>query len=669
MTRHAILGNGNMLVCTDKNALIRDFYYPYVGQENHVSGNVHRIGVWIDGNFSWMTTDEWDIEIKYKKDSLVSDVFAMNSKLGVEFRMTECVHFEKNIYLRKLKVKNNFDVDREIRVFFSQHFHISEDTIGDSIFYDPKTNSIVNYKGKRYFLTGGMKNWCVNKKLSDQQEDNKPPLICNFNDYAVGVSGGVGNKQGTYVDCEDGVLGKNSVEHGSTDSAIGFTLNIKSKEEKEIDYWIAVGKSYDEVCGIRDFVLEEGFEKMIKDTENHWIEWGNKRNIDFDSLDEGVVDLFRRSLLIIRAQTDNHGAVTAANDTHTLRFKRDTYSYMWPRDGALVSRSLDHAGHSDLTKKFFKFCSNVVSKEGYLMHKYNPDGSLGSSWHSWMKGNKVQLPIQEDETALVLDALWKHYEKYKDEDGMIRKMYPNFIKKMGDFLEAFRDLETGLPKESYDLWEEKLGIHTFTCSATYAGLIAAGEFAKVFGNVKDSEEYFNVAEDIKKASLKYLYNEELGIYVKGVYYDGDELKMDNTIDASTFYGLFEFKLLDINDERLLRTTEETLEKLWRDDGCSGLARYENDMYHRVHGKRENPWIVSTMWLAKYYVERAKGLEDLDVVKDLFDWAQEKALPSGVLAEQFDPKTSKPLSVAPLTWSHAAFVVAVIKYLRKFRELS
>lgn len=669
MTRHLILGNGNMLVCTDRNALIRDFYYPYVGQENHVSGNVHRIGVWVDGAFSWLTQDEWSIEIKYRKGSLVSDVRAVNDRLGVELRMSECVHFEKNVYLRNLKVKNNFDKGREIRVFFSQHFHISQNSIGASIFYDPKTNSIVEYKGKRYFLMGGTKGEALHKHLPNEMEVDSPSLSNSFDDYAVGIAGGVAKKQGTYVDCEDGVLSKNSVEHGATDSAIGFSLKIEAGGEGEINYWIAVGRSYDDVCVIRDFVFRNGVGKLLDETAAYWIDWGSKRNIDFDKLNEGVVDLFRRSLLVIRAQTDNHGATIAANDTHTLRFKRDTYSYMWPRDGALISRSLDHAGHSNMTKKFFKFCSKVISKEGYLMHKYNPDGSLGSSWHSWLKGDKVQLPIQEDETALVLDALWKHYEKYGDEDGMIKKMYKGFIKSMGDFLEAFRDLDTGLPKESYDLWEEKLGVHTFTCCTVYAGLVAAGKFAEVFGTKKDVGVYGKAAEEVKAATLKYMFDDARGIFVKGVYYDVEgKMFMDGTIDASTFYGLFEFRLLDVDDERLIKTVEATLGRLWFDDECSGLARYENDLYHRVHGQRENSWVVSTMWLAKYYITRAKSVEDLSLAKDLFDWAVERALPSGILSEQLNPINSHPLSVAPLTWSHAGFVVAVIKYLRKFKEL-
>ena len=49
---------------------------------------------------------------------------------------------------------------------------------------------------------------------------------------------------------------------------------------------------------------------------------------------------------------------------------------MWPRDGALVAYALIKSGYSDITKRFFQFCSDVVSKEGYLLHKYNPDRSL-----------------------------------------------------------------------------------------------------------------------------------------------------------------------------------------------------------------------------------------------------------------------------------------------------
>ncbi len=97
-----------------------------------------------------------------------------------------------------------------------------------------------------------------------------------------------------------------------------------------------------------------------------------------------------------------------------MQFSRDTYSYVWPRDGALVANALDMAGFPDIARWFYKFCSNVLTEEGYFYHKYNPDGSPASSWHPWvLKGNRA-MPIQEDETALVVWALWRHYHRYRD---------------------------------------------------------------------------------------------------------------------------------------------------------------------------------------------------------------------------------------------------------------
>ena len=41
----------------------------------------------------------------------------------------------------------------------------------------------------------------------------------------------------------------------------------------------------------------------------------------------------------------------------------------------------------------------------------------------------------------------------------------------------------------------------------------------------------------------------------------------------------------------------------------------------------------------------------------------------VLPEQIDPYTGKPVSVSPLTWSHATVVMTVMEYLLKHAELT
>ena len=171
---------------------------------------------------------------------------------------------------------------------------------------------------------------------------------------------------------------------------------------------------------------------------------------DLSRLPIKVGDLYKRSLLTCLTQIDNSGAVIAANDSDISTDIRDTYSYMWPRDGALVTNALNRAGYLDLPRLFFQFCTKVLSRQGYLLHKYDPDGSLASSWHPWARAGKKDIPIQEDESALVLWALWEHFARYGDVT-FIKPLYRRLICPVADFMVDFRDASTGLPMPSYDL--------------------------------------------------------------------------------------------------------------------------------------------------------------------------------------------------------------------------
>ena len=96
-----------------------------------------------------------------------------------------------------------------------------------------------------------------------------------------------------------------------------------------------------------------------------------------------------------------------------------------------------------------------------------------------------------------------------------------------------------------------------------------------------------------------------------------------------------------------------------------MARYENDGYHRSsEAVPGNPWFISTLWLADYLIRTAKNENELNKAVDILIWTADHALPSGVLAEQLHPHTGEPLSVSPLTWSHATFVTIVQRYIRR-----
>lgn len=649
MVRYFILGNQSILVGLDRHGQIRDFYFPYVGQENHVNGKVHRLGFWVNGAFSWIDAPEWQKALAYKKETMVTEVKAVNSGLGLSLTINDVVSHQKNVFLRKITFLNESKEKKEVRIFFHQLFEISEANVGDTVYFDPLLNALVHYKGKRYFLMNG--------------------LVGNhgINQYATGLVGEYG-LEGTYKDAEDGLLSNNPIEHGSVDSVAAFHFVLKGGEKKEIFYWVCVGENHKEIVELNEYVLSKKPQNILDESEKYWRKWVNRTKFRFPNLSEKVVDLFKRSLMIIHTHVDKSGAIIASSDSDILFLRKDTYNYMWPRDGALIVRSLDRAGYAEITEHFFKFCNQVLTEEGYLFHKYRPDGSLGSSWHPWIKHGHVQLPIQEDQLALVLDALWKHFVQYGDKK-CVQNLFDSFIRKAGAFMLSFIDEKTGLPKESYDLWEERLGIHTFTCATVYAGLLAVANFEEVLGSVAEAKKYRNAAERIKKGILTYLYDEKEKRFIKMIYYDGNELKRDTTVDASSVYGIFEYNVLDGKDERIKNNIQSSLSVLQLKTSVGGLARYFNDSYHRLDVRTPgNPWFITTLWLAEYYIKIAESEKELAPAITILNWVAEHALETGILSEQLHPHTGEVVSVAPLTWSHAAYAIAVNKYLEKLDSL-
>ncbi|MEW6325793.1 MAG: glycoside hydrolase family 15 protein, partial [Nitrospirota bacterium] len=378
-----------------------------------------------------------------------------------------------------------------------------------------------------------------------------------------------------------------------------------------------------------------------------------------------------------RTQIDNGGAILAANDGDSSMFNRDTYSYMWPRDGALVAHALDLAGYFELTEKFFEFCASLMPKptyypEGYLLHKYNPDGSLGSSWHPWIRNGKPKLPIQEDETALVLWALWSHYE-LSGNRAFAESLFDRMIRPASKFMLTYRHEITGLPLESYDLWEERYGVLTFTTAAVCAGLEAGARFAALFGDKELETQCAEGARRMKKAVLTHLYRPDLARFARMINYTSDgEYSVDPTIDSS-LYAVFAFGILPAGQPEVANTMRAIENRLWIQTDVGGVARYENDYYHqkshdigRVAG---NPWPICTLWLAHWFIETAKSRDDLKRPKEIIEWVANHALPSGVLAEQLHPYTGEPVSISPLTWSHAAFVEAILVYTRQYQALT
>jgi len=649
MPRDIPVGNGKLLLCFDKDYRVRDLYFPHVGQENHLEGDYFRFGFWAENQFSWVGP-EWKMDKLYMEDSIVTQVSLYHAGMALLVVCRDAVDFHENIYLREIAVENMRPEAREIRIFFAQSLNISGNSVGDTAAFDPKTGGVVHYKGKRYFLVSG------------RTEDHD-----GLDQFAVGHKNSKG-KQGTFMDAEDGHLSSNSIAQGSVDSVIGLQMNVDGLARKKAFFWLAAGESWADVRRLDGIVKKKGTEKLLQRTDDYWRLWVEKETPPLDLFPDKVGELYRRSLLVLYTQIDWQGGIVAANDSDVIQFNRDTYSYIWPRDGALVANAMDLAGYPIPAQKFYQFAARVIEREGYFLHKYNPDGTLASSWHPWLSNGMEQLPIQEDETALVLWALWNHFVRYRDVE-FIKPLYLPLVKSAADFMCQYRDPETGLPQASYDLWEERRGILSFTVGTVFGGLTAASLFCTVFGEEERATRYQQVASEIRDAASRYLWQDDLNRFCRMLYTDDHgELAVDPSCDAS-LWGLFAFGLYSVDDPRIVSTMTALREKLWLRTKVGGMARYEGDIYHQVSKEFPgNPWFICTLWLADYLTEKAMDEKELEESLQLLQWVADHALPSGVLAEQVHPTSGEPLSVSPLTWSHATYVASCQRIIQRMTRM-
>lgn len=299
---------------------------------------------------------------------------------------------------------------------------------------------------------------------------------------------------------------------------------------------------------------------------------------------------------------------------------------------------------------------------------------MGSSWHPWFKDNKKQLPIQEDETALPLYALSIHYDKYRDLE-FLKEIYKPLVREAGNFLHDFVYPQTKLPYPSYDLWEENIGINTFTCSATYAGLMGASNLAGAMGDSYRQAKYIKRANEIKHATIKYLWDDEKKHFLKSIKVDKDGkiIEKDTRIESSCM-AIFYFDLLPADDEKVVATMNKIKEKLSVKTKIGGLARFEGDFYHKEFPDNEfknipgNPWYITTLWYAQWIIKKATTKDELKEAQEILEWCTKHATDAQIMPEQLDPYSGKHISVAPLTWSHATYIETFIRYQKKLNEI-
>jgi GH15 family glucan-1,4-alpha-glucosidase len=652
VARPIVLGNGELHVGLNKFGLVHDFYYPYVGFENHAAGaNLrHKVGVYVDGTMSWLDDDKgWEFTFRYPHTALVGHTLAKHTALGIILEFDDTVDSELSIFMRNIHVVNLSDSAREIKLFMHQAFAIGDSRSNtDTAQYLPDSDAILHYRGRRAFVISGQ---------HYSQNHSQP-----FDQYTIGLFGIEGH-EGSYRDAEDGLLSGNNVEHGRVDSVLGFTLQVAAKSSERVNYWIAAGMSIREALYIHKQVQEDGVMKRLHSTADWWQKWLQPVLNIVPHAPADHRQMLINSMMIMKSQMDKRGAVIASTDSTMLNYSRDAYGYSWPRDGAYTLWPFIRLGYTDEPYRFFEFTKRGLHPGGYLMHKYRADGALGSSWHPYVHGDVVAAPIQEDETAIVVFMFAQFYNMTKD-SKLIKEFYQSMIVPMSNFMADFIDPVTGLPKPSYDLWEQTFATLTYTVAVTYGALLAASELAIVAGDSDNAVKWRTAADDIKLAAAKHLYNEERQVFYRHLTVVDGQIVKDATLDVSSVFGVFMFGLFDMNGPEMTSSITTMRERFDLIDDEPGIPRYEDDDYRRTEPSvTGNWWYITTLWHAQYLMEQ----QDLDEAKHILDWVKAHALNTGMLGEQINPITDELISPAPLTWSHAEYVSTMLDLIERTKK--
>ncbi len=640
MAKSLVFGNGRLHVGLDEHGLVHDIYFPQIGLESHLAphGPGHKVGVFVDGWISWLDEPGWSVGARYHDGTMIGETVAVNDALGLRIEFTDAVDRETDMFVRSTHVINLRGDERRVALYCYQAFMIGESASSDTAQYRPDIPAIMHYKGNRVFMAS----------LTRDE--------VGFDDFSVGkydMEAG----SGTFRDAEDGKLEKNMVENGRVDSTMSLHLSLGAYDSARASYVLAAAESIpDAERLVSDFVTNGAMHYLAR-TASLWRAWTEKARVP-GRLDEKYQRAIVESLIVIAAHLDERGAVMASLDSSLKNHPQDdTYNFCWGRDAAYILWPLLRLGYTDELLRFFDFSVRGLHEDGYLHHKYRADGSLGSTWLPYQHpDNTIHPPIQADETASVLFLLGQYY-RHTNEQAFITQYYESLIEPMANFLTGYTS-DDGLPLPSYDPWEHSYLTHTYTTAVTYASLLEASELADAYGRSADGARWRAAADAMQSAAAAF-YNADEQYFYKGfLTWPGGERQFEPLLDISSLYGAFMFGLFDLESDELEKSIKTAREKL---RSGSLYIRFAGDDYFGDPAA-PNPWPVVSLWMAETALER----DEIDEAEPILEAVFELRSQSGILTEQVDPKTHAPTSLAPLVWSHAEFISALIDYTQTKR---
>ncbi len=420
------------------------------------------------------------------------------------------------------------------------------------------------------------------------------------------------------------------------------------EEKKEIVLYISLEKERKKSLEMCEKLKGLNEEELYKATQSYWHEYVKKHRNFFigdEKYSNKEMDIIERTILLYAILSNSAtGAVLASPDVDENFTKCGRYGYCWPRDALFINQAMLLLGMDELVEKFYRiWVPKTQLENGLFEQRYYSNGELAPSWG-----------IQIDETASVILGIYALLKKKNllmtnNESKKEVSFYKEIVRKAADGLCSFVT-EEGFSKPCYDLWEERQDSHLYSTASIYAALKKAKEIL---------EPYEECAKIVLQIELTLPKMEE---GIQKYFVEAQKVKRsvrDNMPDISNLsiavpfaldFGVFGFQ------SEVVQNTVKELENVLKTP-CGGFMRYAGDQY--MGG---NAWIISSLWLADYYIRQDK----VEKAQKLFDWVTSHADDKGFLAEQIEKNTGKVAWITSLSWSHAFYVI-VAKKLKEKRK--
>ncbi len=610
----AIIGNKEITASfTKKGELIR-LFYPNTDYRQFI--DFFHTGIKVNDSSMIYLHDDINNTYKqyYTENTNILNTEILNTYFELKILQTDFVCSDKNVLIKRYKMKNKNNIDLQISFLIHSGLITNENNQVSGYF---KNNTLFQYMHDYTFAIYS------NKTINNSQINNNATNI------------------------EEGIIGDKDYIGMSNDSSISFDLGVL-KPNEEIEFCIYVNINHGAEIKTTEAKIEEikkiDYKKELDKTKRYW----GKYVKDHDTIRlpnsntkymEKIEKIYKRTILLYPLLT-NHltGGISAAIEIDEERTKCGRYSYCWPRDGIFITNALDILGMEKETEKFYKtFCKMTQSKNGMWEQRFYTDGTLAPCWG-----------YQVDETASVVYGVYNHYEHTNNlkflKDTL--KMCENATKYLKKYTQ---DLLEGKEEEykSYDLWEENEGIHTYSLAAIFSSFEV---MIKIYEKVKPEfkENRLKIEKIEKELIILKEYLVKIKDYILKNLYDNNKKSFirnkDGKIDISLLGLVTPFKVFTPKEKKILNTIEKMDLSIRTYTG--GYLRYEGDNY--VGG---NPWIISSLWMANYYIEAGNKKK----ARECFEFVVKTATEHGFLAEQIDNSTMQAKWVIGLGWSHAMFI--------------